>query len=80
MLGRIYDFIVKDIASPLAIIALTIGGILMMISAGNPNLMATGKKVLYSAIIGLFLVWGSWVIINFILKTLLGYSGDWSSI
>jgi len=31
MLANIYDFIVKDIATPLAVIALTIGGIMMMI-------------------------------------------------
>ena len=77
-LARIYDFIVKMIATPLAIIALTIGAIFMMVSAGNPNLMGTGKKILYAAIIGLALVWCSWLIIDFILKAL-GYvwAGSW---
>lgn len=70
MLGKIYDIIVKEIATPLAIIALTIGGIMMMISAGNPNLLGLGKKILYAAIIGLVLVWCSYLIINFILTTL----------
>jgi hypothetical protein len=79
MLGRIYSFIVLDIATPLAVIALIIGGILMMISAGNPNLAGTGKKILYTAIIGLVLVFCSWLIIDFILKAI-GYSGNWSSI
>ena len=71
MLGKIYDFIVKDIATPLAIIAITIGGIMMMISAGNPNLMATGKKIFWSAVIGLALVFCSWLIINTVL-TMIG--------
>jgi len=75
MLARIYKFIVYQIATPLAIIAITIGGILMMISAGNPNLMSTGKKVLYSAIIGLVLVFCSYLIIKFIL-TAIGYQGS----
>jgi len=78
-LGKIYSFIVKDIATPLAVIAITIGGILMLISAGNPNLMSTGKKVFYSAIIGLVLVFCSYLIINFILCTALGYC-SWNSI
>jgi hypothetical protein len=80
MLVKIYNFIVQDIATPLAIISLTVGGILMMMSAGNPNLMTLGKKIFYAAIIGLALVFGSWVIINTIAVTILGYSfnaGNW---
>jgi len=74
MLGSIYSFIVFQIATPLAIIAVTVGGILMMISAGNPNLMGTGKKVFYSAIIGLVLVFCSVLIINFILTAIGGHT------
>ena len=45
----------------------------MMISAGNPNLMSLGKKIFYSAVIGLVLVYGSYVIIKFILDAV-GYT------
>jgi len=81
MLANIYDFIVKNIATPLAILALTIGGILILISAGNPNLLSLGKGILYSAIIGLVLVWGSFLIINFTLHAI-GYNNadSWSSL
>ena len=73
----IYNFIVLDIATPLAVISISIGGILMMISAGNPNLLGLGKKILYAAIIGLVLVFCSWLIINIILTTI-GYNmGSW---
>jgi len=77
MLINIYDFIVKDIATPLAIIALIIGGALMMLSGGNPSLMGKGKTILFAAIIGLVLVFASWVIIDSILK-IIGYTGNWS--
>jgi hypothetical protein len=77
LLNKIYNFIVKMIAAPLAVIALIVGGILIMISAGNPELLGKGKKTLYAAIIGLALVFGSWVIINTILS-LIGYQGAWS--
>jgi hypothetical protein len=70
MAGKIYNFIVIDIATPLAVLAITIGGILMLISAGNPNMLSLGKKIMYSAIIGLVLVWCSYLIINFILTTI----------
>ena len=79
MLDRIYTFIVWDIAGPLAIIALTIGGIMMMISAGNPGLMGTGKNIFWTAVIGLVLVFCSWLIIDFVLKAI-GFTGNWSNI
>ena len=72
MLARIYSFLVKDIAAPLAIFALTIGGVFILISAGNPNLMGTGKKIVYVSIVGLVLVFCSWLIIDLILGAL-GY-------
>jgi len=75
-LNNIYTFLVQTIATPLAIIAITIGGIFILVSAGNPNLAHQGKQILLWAIIGLALAWGSWVIINFILTTL-GYQGAW---
>jgi len=78
MLAAVYNFIVYNIATPLAVIALTIGAIFMMVSAGNPNLFNTGKQILWAAIIGLALVWCSWLIINFILTTL-GFTGNWAN-
>ncbi|MCX6718268.1 MAG: hypothetical protein NTY81_01540 [Candidatus Staskawiczbacteria bacterium] len=76
MLARIYNFIVLYIATPLAVIALVVGGILLLISAGNPNLAGMGKKIIYAAIIGLVLVFCSYLIINFVLSAI-GYTGNW---
>ena len=78
MLVKIYNFIVLMIATPLAVIAITVGAIFMMLSAGNPGLMGKGKTILYSAIIGLVLVFCSYLIINFILTTI-GFTGNWAS-
>jgi len=79
MLARIFDFAIKWIVTPLAVLMLTIGGILILISAGNPNLAGLGKKTLYAAIIGLVLAFGSWLIISFILNAI-GYTGNWSQL
>lgn len=79
LLNNIFNFIVRWIAIPLAILMITIGGVMILISAGNPNLANLGKNILRWAIIGLVLVFCSWVIINFIL-TALGYQniGSWN--
>jgi hypothetical protein len=74
MLGGIYNFIVLDIAAPLAIIAVAVGGILMLLSAGNPGLLGKGKTILYSALVGLVLSLGSYLIIKTLLNAI-GYTG-----
>ena len=72
LIDDIYTFIVNNIATPLAVIALIIGGVLLLISAGNPAMAGAGKKVLWAAIIGLALVFGAKAIIEFV-KVLVGY-------
>jgi len=79
MLANIYNLIVKDIATPLAIIAIIVGAIFMMVSAGNPNLMSKGKTIFWSAIIGLALVFCSYLIIDSILHAI-GYSQSWTNL
>jgi len=74
MLAKIYSFIVWRIATPLATIGLLIGGIMLLVSAGNPNLATRGKDVIKVSIIGLVLVFCSWLIIKVILTTI-GYKG-----
>jgi len=78
MLAQIYDKII-EIATPLAIIAVIIGAILMMISAGNPNLMGLGKKIFWSAIIGLVLVFCSYLIIDTIIKAVAPGMNNWAN-
>ena len=73
----IYNFLVLSIATPLAIVGVTIGGLFILISAGSPNFLGLGKKILWSAIIGLFLVFASWVIINTILSVIGYQMGAW---
>jgi hypothetical protein len=80
MLVNVYQFIILEIATPLAIVAITVGGIMLLISAGSPNLAGLGKKILYAAIIGLALVFCSWLIIDFVLTTLGMTSGSWASL
>lgn len=67
--GSIIDWLLK-IVTALAIFFITVGGIILLISAGNPELKNLGKKTLFAAIVGLALSLGARAIINFILDTL----------
>ena len=78
MITNVYSFIVLEIATPLAIIAMIVGGIFMLVAGGSPGLMATGKKIAITAIIGLVLVFASYLIISFILN-LIGFTGNWQA-
>lgn len=81
LLGNIYGFLVIYIAAPLAFLSLSIGGVFILISAGNPNLAGMGKKMVWAGVIGLVLVFCSWLIINFILE-IIGYKNlsGWNSL
>ncbi len=86
MILRIYNFIVWIIALPLAGLMIVIGGVLMLVSGGgttilpgggSSGLLVTAKKILNYSIIGLILVFCSWLIIDVVLKTI-GYTGTWN--
>lgn len=70
MLQKILNFIVFTIAVPLGTLAIIIGAIVLMTSAGNPGRAAMGKTIIWSAIIGLLLALTTRLIINFILDAI----------
>lgn len=76
LLNNVYTFVWKFLVAPLAVLMLTIGGVLILISAGNPNLAGLGKRIIWVSIIGLALVFCSWLIISFILGAM-GYKESW---
>ena len=70
----IYKFLVWNIATPLAGLIIVIGGIMLIISAGNPGLANQAKKIIMNSIVAWLLVFGSWLIINTVLNVI-GYIG-----
>ncbi len=74
LIKNVYDFLVTMIALPLAGLMIVLGGIILLISGGNPGLASTGKKMIYGTIIAILLVLGSWLIINAVLLAI-GYVG-----
>lgn len=82
LIARVYGFMVRYIATSLAALMIIIGAVMMMVSAGNQGLYSSGKKMITYAIVGLVLVFGSWLIIDTLLK-MIGYvapGGNWSTL
>lgn len=60
----IINFLMQDIAFPLAVLFIIYGGIMMMINSGNPSKLQESRGIILSAVIGLAILLGSWVILN----------------
>jgi hypothetical protein len=56
----------------IALLMFMIGGVMFLISGGNQEKVSKAKKLMISAVIGLFIVFASYLIIDFVLKTI-GY-------
>jgi hypothetical protein len=68
---RVAKFI-WGISGSVALIFFMYGGFTWLTSAGSPERVTQGKTIFKNAIIGLLLIFGSWVIINFAFMALLG--------
>lgn len=74
------DFMLFDLILPVAIIALLIGGIFLLASRGNPQMMETGKKAITNTVMGVIIAFAAWLIIATIANTLgyTGFTGAWN--
>jgi hypothetical protein len=73
--------LILGIVGSLALLMFVIGGFLMLISAGNSEKVAKAKNILVAAVIGLALVFASYLIINFVMETFgLQWGGDTSGL
>ncbi len=70
MVDRIIDFLLYAIAMPLSATALMVAGI-MLVAGGSEKAITTGKAILKFTLIGLFIAFGAWLIVDLILGNLL---------
>lgn len=68
------DFMLFRFLVPLAVIALLIGGIYLLASRGNPQMLETGKNAITNTVLGIIIAFAAWLVIATILNTL-GYQG-----
>ncbi len=68
LMKNIIDFVLVDIVPPLAVLIFVAAGIMFFTSAGDPGMLTRSRNIFKSAIIGLSIVYGSWIIIGLILE------------
>lgn len=83
LLIRISEFILGIVGS-LALLFVVYGGVLFLISGGNKDTVAKGKRAITGAVIGLVLVFLSYAIIHFVMTSLHynqeHFGGEWNKI
>lgn len=76
LIDKIIDFISIDIVPPLALLLIIVGGIMMIVSGGSETQYKKGKTIITSAIVGLLIIWGSWIIIDVIMSGLTSFGSQ----
>lgn len=64
------------ITGSLALLAFVVGGMMFLISAGSSEKVETAKKIITGAVIGIFIVFTSYIIIGFVFKAM-GVESNW---
>ena len=67
MINQFIAFLLITIIPPLAILMLVIGGVMFYFGGAKPDLIARGRKLIVSVAIGLFLIYGAYMIIGLLL-------------
>lgn len=69
---------ILGIVGSLSLLAFVVGGFMFLISAGNQDRVASAKKIITGAIIGLVVVFTSYIIVGFVFSAM-GIESGWQS-
>ncbi len=72
LLKRIIDYVAFTLVPIIAGLLVLMAGFYIILGAASPEMVSTGKKMLTNTLIGIVIIYGSWMVTNFILKSLAG--------
>ena len=70
LIDNIIDFLIFNLAPPLFLLMLVIGGGTFIIASGNPQSVTRAKKIISSALIGIAIIYGAYTIIGIFLQSI----------
>jgi len=76
MIDGIVDFVLLKLVPPIATLILIFAGISFYFALGNPEKFRHARSVLLSVVIGLVIIYASWIIINAVMVEIMG-AADW---
>lgn len=75
LIDNLIDFVAIKLAPPLALLLIVIGAVFIIISSGSQDLYNKGKNIITMALLGLLIIWGSWMIIDVVMGAVAGQGG-----
>jgi hypothetical protein len=72
LLGVNLSKMILGLVGSLALLFFIYGGIMFLIAGGSSEMIGKGKKIITNAVIGVALVLGAWIIVNFAIAALTG--------
>lgn len=79
MLLRVFKFLLL-ISTTIGALMIAIGGVLILLAGANPNWAGTGRTMILWSVIGVITMFCAWLIINILMKRVLGIGFDWTSL
>lgn len=78
--SNIINFITWDLGIPVAVLLFLAAGIVLLVSGDNEERRNLGKKIFRNTVIGLIIIFASWLLIDSFLKTIAknDFSGAWN--
>ena len=76
LVQRVIDFLIKDIASPIAALMFVYAGYLYLTAGDETEKVSTARQIFISVFWGYVIILGAWLIVRFILNYLT--SSDYS--
>jgi len=70
LLQNIINFILFQFVPPLAVLMIVIGGVMFFFAGGNPASAERAKQILTATIIGLVIIYASWMLVGTILSAI----------
>ena len=74
LIQNVINFLMFNLAAPLAAIAFAIAGFIMLTAGGSPEKIKTATEVFKWVLIGIFIALAGWLIVSVIMGTLLNTS------
>lgn len=72
LLGVNLTKMILGLVGSLALLFFIYGGIMFLIAGGSSEMIGKGKKIITNAVIGVALVLGAWIIVNFAIAAMTG--------
>jgi hypothetical protein len=74
LIQNVINFLMFNLAAPLAAVAFTIAGFIMLTAGGSPEKIKTATEVFKWVLIGIFIALAGWLIVSAIMGSLLNTS------